>query len=132
MTQALNTKPGNRMKHILSIIISLTLLSSCVAKQTQIYRMPPDVAMLNDGGAVPLTITNPRYPRHAAMNDIEGWVFFEFDLDENGHPVNLKLLDSFPEDVFVKGASDAIVKWTFSENNTQNKSQYLMQFQLSD
>jgi len=120
------------MKSILSILLSLILLSSCSSKQEQTYRAPPDVSALHNGGAVPLSITNPRYPRHAVMNNIEGWVLFEFELDENGHPINLKLLDSFPGNTFVRGASDAIVKWTFVKNDTQTKYQYLMQFQLSD
>jgi len=120
------------MKYILSIMISLILLSSCASKQEQNYRTPPDVSTLNNGGAEPLTITNPRYPRNAAMNNVEGWVFFEFDLDESGHPINLRLLDSSPGDTFVEGASDAIVKWTFSKNNNQDKSQYLMEFRLAN
>ncbi|PHS14976.1 MAG: hypothetical protein COA86_15045 [Kangiella sp.] len=120
------------MKYTLSFLIVFLLLTSCNSKHKQNYREPPDVSTMNDGGAEPLTITNPRYPRHAAMNNVEGWVFLEFDLDENGHPTNLRVLDSSPGDIFVKGASDAIVKWTFSKNNTQNKSQYLMEFRLAD
>ncbi|MDQ7049941.1 MAG: TonB family protein [Enterobacterales bacterium] len=92
--------------------------------------MPPEISTFNDGGAIPISITNPRYPRHAAMNGIEGWVLFEFDLDNNGHPTNLKLIDSFPKDTFVKDASIAIVKWTFSNDNPSKRKQYLMQFQL--
>ncbi|MET1257532.1 energy transducer TonB [Aliikangiella maris] len=120
------------MKNTLALIFSLTLLASCASKQEQSYREPPDVSIMNDGGAEPLTITNPRYPRDAAMNNVEGWVFLEFDLDENGHPINLTVLDSSPGDIFVEGASNAILKWTFRKNNTQNKSQYLMEFRLAD
>lgn len=120
------------MKYTLLTLIAFLLLASCASKQEQSYRSPPDISAMSEEAAEPLAITNPRYPYHAAMNGIEGWVFLEFDLDQNGHPMNLSVLDSSPGDVFVKGASDAIVKWTFRKNNTQNRSQYLMQFRLED
>ncbi len=42
-----------------------------------------------------------------------GYVKFIFDVSESGHPLNPKIVDSFPPGKFDKMAMKAINKWTF-------------------
>ncbi len=117
------------MKNYLAIIL---ILSSCTSEQRVEYRAP-DLSKLENGGGIPVQITEPLYPRKAAINGIEGWVHFEFKLSKEGHPVNLLVLDSYPGDVFVKNATTSIVQWTFDTNSVNNKNRkqyYLMEFKL--
>ncbi len=117
------------MKHYLVILL---ILSSCTSEQRVEYRAP-DLSKLENGGGIPVQITDPFYPSKAAINGQEGWVYFEFELNKNGNPVNLLVLDSYPGDVFVKNATTSIVQWTFDTNNVNRKNikqYYLMEFKL--
>ncbi|PHS20584.1 MAG: hypothetical protein COA86_01155 [Kangiella sp.] len=92
----------------------------------------------NPDSATPIKIVQPKYPRYAAMNGIQGWVKFRFDLDKLGHPRNIMLLEAVPEKVFEKASLRAIGKWQFkpSKDNNGNIIEtsdviYTMEFRLS-
>jgi len=87
--------------------------------------------------AVPIKIKKPKYPKKAAMNGVQGWVKFLFDVDRNGVPRNITLVESAPKNIFEKVAARAITNWTFepaiNKNGepTENKRLlYTLQFRL--
>ncbi|WP_196139723.1 energy transducer TonB [Aliikangiella sp. G2MR2-5] len=81
--------------------------------------------------AIPVKIVNPEYPRRAAVEGIEGSVTFEFSLNKNGSPTNIKVLNAIPDQTFVVQASKAIKQWVFEVNNSQdNKYRYTLEFKL--
>jgi TonB family protein len=82
--------------------------------------------------ATPTSIVQPRYPRKAAEEGLEGWVKFEFNVDSNGHPYEVKLTAADPINVFERDAKKAIYQWRFEKNKAQNNLVYTMQFKLAD
>ena len=55
-----------------------------------------------------------KYPRRAQRNGIEGFVVLNFDIDETGGVVDLRVADSKPRLVFDKVATRYIKKWRFA------------------
>lgn len=101
-----------------------------------LYLGPPGGAM-GDGEAIPMVIIQPRYPRKAAMEGIEGWVKFKFTISPDGTPKDVELVDAQPRRVFERDARRAIYKWKFKPKVVDGKAMeqrnmiYTMQFQLA-
>jgi len=77
-------------------------------------------------------IINPRYPRKAAEEGLEGWVKFQFNIDSNGHPYEVALIDAEPRRVFERDARRAIYQWKFDPNGQREDLIYTMEFKLAD
>lgn len=101
-----------------------------------LYLGPPGGNM-GDGEAIPMVIIQPRYPRKAAMEGIEGWVKFKFTISPDGTPLNVELVDAAPRRVFERDARRAIYKWKFKPKVVDGKAVeqhnmvYTMQFNLA-
>ncbi|TQV89666.1 TonB family protein [Aliikangiella coralliicola] len=87
--------------------------------------------------ADPVKIVDPKYPRKAAMSGAQGWVRFQMDVDKSGKPRNLHIIQSLPENLFVKDSVAAIKKWRFKpavneagEPIMQKKLRYTIEFRL--
>ncbi|TQV73844.1 hypothetical protein FLL45_13325 [Aliikangiella marina] len=121
------------MVRLLVSISGLMMIVSCASSNVIDFRPAPAVSELTDP-AIPLKIVEPAYPRRAAINNIEGWVFFEFELNSKGNPVKLAVMDSHPQGTFVKNASIAFSQWTFKVDSetAKQKKQYIMEFKLAD
>ncbi|NVJ61519.1 MAG: TonB family protein [Gammaproteobacteria bacterium] len=78
---------------------------------------------------LPLTITQPSYPVDALKNNIEGYVRFSFDLDGNGNPTNINIVESSPDNIFDNEAMNAISKWKFNQKNVKD-AYYTLEFKL--
>ncbi|MET1254682.1 energy transducer TonB [Aliikangiella maris] len=91
---------------------------------------------LSDGDAIPMVIIEPRYPRKAAMEGIEGWVRFEFTVSPDGSPKDVKVIDAQPKRIFERDARKAIYKWKFKPRVIDGKAveqpnmRYTMEFKL--
>ncbi len=81
--------------------------------------------------AVPTKVIPPRYPIEAVKAGIEGWVKFSFNVDTNGHPYEVKLLDAKSANLFENGARQAFYQWQFDTNKGQNQLIYTMEFTLA-
>ncbi len=101
------------------------------------YLGPPGGGNMGDGEAIPMVIIQPRYPRKAAMEGIEGWVKFRFTIAPDGTPKNVELIDAKPRRIFERDARRAIYKWKFKPNVVDGKAVeqhnmiYTMQFTLA-
>lgn len=93
---------------------------------------------MGDGEAIPMVIIQPRYPRKAAMEGIEGWVKFKFTIAPDGTPKDVELVDANPRRMFERDARRAIYKWKFKPKVVdgvaveQHNMVYTMQFQLGE
>ncbi len=102
-----------------------------------LYLGPPGGGNMGDGEAIPMVIIQPRYPRKAAMEGIEGWVKFKFTISPDGTPLNVELVDAQPRRVFERDARRAIYKWKFKPKVVDGKAVeqqnmvYTMQFNLA-
>ncbi len=109
-----------------------SLLSQKYATSVLIDTLYPEFIKPENSNAVnaqPVDISEPRYPKKAAQKRQQGWVRFQFDLDRFGVPRNILLLESFPEQVFVRAAAKSIKKWRFKPALNKDK-QPVMQPQL--
>ena len=55
----------------------------------------------------------PKYPRNAVKQKIEGWVQLSFYIDKEGTPVNIKVIKSQPQQIFDNSAIKALSKWKY-------------------
>ncbi|ACV26204.1 TonB family protein [Kangiella koreensis] len=72
----------------------------------------------------------PQYPKAAAEKGIEGHVIFNFDVDHNGKPLNIKVSESVPEGVFDEVALNAFKEWEFAHNKQTQNLKYKLDFKL--
>ena len=69
----------------------------------------------------PLERANPRYPRAAFRQRIEGSVLVVFSVAADGHVVEPRVLDSTPPGVFERAALDAVSAWTYEALGVETK-----------
>ncbi|MCW8878298.1 MAG: energy transducer TonB [Kangiellaceae bacterium] len=138
------------MKELFALIVLLGL-TGCLNKnspnRSKVYHgshsqltnlcNPTNIAKKNNSNeAIPCQITPPRYPRKAAEKRIEGHVAFNFTVNKNGYPSNIKITESIPEGVFDKVAIKALKEWRFLpefENGlavAQNNKSYIVEFKI--
>ncbi len=86
--------------------------SNCaVHKQTKEERLASDFQEFL------VSTSPPRYPIDAVLNKIEGYTRLEFDIAQNGKPVNIKVIEAFPSDIFNTVAIQALSGWRFKKAN---------------
>jgi bla regulator protein blaR1 len=89
--------PGQRRNHmsnlhIRALALATTALLYCLGA-IQVTAAQPD-----DRRYMPLFKVVPEYPRKAQDQRIEGYVLVEFDLNEDGKPVNIRAVEQSPAD----------------------------------
>ena len=72
--------------------------------------------------ALPKVVVSPKYPLDALMNNVEGYVVLLFDVNANGSPENIRVIDSKPEGVFVKSILNVIEQWQFKPKYIDGKA----------
>ena len=85
-----------------------------------------------DTGATPIFIIQPRYPRKAAEEGVEGWVKLRFSIDNKGFPYEVAVIDDMPKGVFVNDAIKAVRQWRFKTKGGQDNVIYTMEFKLAE
>lgn len=93
---------------------------------------------MGDGDAIPMVVIEPRYPRKAAMEGIEGWVKFKFTVSTDGSPKDIQVVEAKPKRVFERDARKVIYKWKFKPKVVDGKPieqpnmYYTMIFKLAE
>jgi len=93
---------------------------------------------MSDGDAMPMVVIEPRYPRKAATEGIEGWVRFRFTIAPDGSPKDVEVVDAKPKRIFERSARKAIYKWKFRPKVVDGKAVeqhnmlYTLEFKLPD
>ena len=93
---------------------------------------------MSDGDAIPMVVIEPRFPRKALMEGIEGWVRFEFTVGRDGYPRDVTVIDAKPKRLFERNAKKAITKWKFKPKVVYGKAveqpnmRYTLEFNLAE
>jgi protein TonB len=75
-----------------------------------------------EGEAIPIVRINPRYPRRALLEGIEGWVRLEFTIVEDGTVKDVRIAESEPPKIFDRDAIQAVLKWKFKPRVIDGKA----------
>ncbi|MCX6130988.1 MAG: TonB family protein [Proteobacteria bacterium] len=62
----------------------------------------------------PLEQTKPSMPKEAALKGIEGWIKFRVDINEEGRPENITVVEAENRSVFENEARKALRKWKYA------------------
>ncbi len=74
------------------------------------------------GDVMPLVRIEPVYPRRAALQGIEGYVFLQFNITPAGTVSDIKILDSRPPRIFNQSAVRALRKWKYRPKMEDGKA----------
>ena len=106
-----------------------------------------DIEMLPRGGVSdydgdnirsPEIHVSPQYPHREASKGIEGYVKLRFDIDVNGSPINVKVIEAKPRGSFERSARRALKKWRYTpekkdgENIPVFNQQVTLEYQLEE
>ncbi|WP_462159532.1 energy transducer TonB [Pseudoalteromonas sp. GB56] len=72
----------------------------------------------------------PLYPIEAARERIEGWAELEYDISEDGAPININVIASDSTKLFNKAASKSLSQWRY-ENGPQKCRKMTLEFALA-
>lgn len=81
---------------------------------------------------------DPLYPIQAARNSTEGFVRVSFDINQNGIPENIEVIEQDPIKTFAKVATEAVAQWKYEplivngEAVAQENVSVQLDFKLSD
>ncbi|MFW0778577.1 MAG: energy transducer TonB [Rickettsiales bacterium] len=81
-------------------------LSSCPEEQKNIWFADANRKY------TPIIKYAPTMPREAVENDITGYVLVEYDINKEGHPVNIKIIES-TNDIFNKESIKSVKKYRY-------------------
>ena len=78
----------------------------------------------------------PRYPREARVNMIEGYVRVSFTVTEHGEPADITIVESQPPGMFEAEAVNAFRRWRFEPARVEGeyietRGEEVIQFKLS-
>ncbi len=77
--------------------------------------LSPAAALQGAGTREPraLVKVKPDYPQRALALHIEGWVKVQYDINEAGRVINIRVLDARPRNLFEREVRQAMKKWRF-------------------
>ena len=107
--------------HIL-FILPLFILVGCQSTSNKAYSVEKfdapceldHIAMSKDKNKKPIIRIDPKYPREAARKKLNGYVKMLFDITAEGVPANIHVIESYPNNVFVKESVKALKKWRYT------------------
>jgi len=67
----------------------------------------------------PIVRVNPGLPSEAARNKTPGYATMEFDIAEDGKPININVIESFPNDLFHRVSIKALKKWRYKPSDAE-------------
>jgi protein TonB len=91
------------MKYSTIVLILLLIVSGCAT--TSLPERPRAIALKK--GKAP-------YPIVAAIKSVEGYVRVSYDINEQGNPININVIESVPKEIFDKAAIKSISKWKYA------------------
>ncbi|WP_462164812.1 TonB family protein [Pseudoalteromonas xiamenensis] len=69
----------------------------------------------------PVMRIEPRYPKAAVDQKIEGYVQLQFKIDEKGRTHSIQVLHGEPQALFDAASLDALQQWTYTNNPNPNE-----------
>ncbi len=89
-----------------------------------------------NGDAIPIVVIEPRFPKKAVTEGIEGWVRIKMNVGADGKPFDIQVDDSSPKELFDNNAMRAIKKWKFKPRVVNGRAveqkdmRYTLEFKL--
>lgn len=80
------------------------------------------ITAADEGDAIPIVRIEPKYPRKAAIDGIEGWVKLEFTINPDGTVSSPKVLSAKPRRIFDSEAKRAILRWKYKPRVVDGKA----------
>lgn len=77
-----------------------------------------------------LKTCNPKYPRQALLDRIEGFVRYGFTITKEGIPESISVLKSSPPGVFDEAGMTAIGCFRFAPRDTERPASYTLEWNL--
>lgn len=74
--------------------------------------------------------TAPLYPREAAKNGIRGKVKVSYDINENGKPVDINVIES-SNPIFNRPAIDSVKQWRYAPKVVNGKPVYVKGYSVA-
>jgi len=71
----------------------------------------------------PIIRIDPKYPRQATVDGIEGWVKLSFSINELGGVADVKIVEAMPRRIFDKESMRALKKWKYRPKIVGGKAQ---------
>lgn len=62
---------------------------------------------------LPLYREEPRYPKRALKRKVEGYVVLRFNINEQGKPTNIQVVEASPKRYFEREAKRALKEWKY-------------------
>ncbi len=75
-----------------------------------------------DTAVMPLHRVEPRYPQRALQRRIQGYVVLQFNIDKNGNPVDIQVVDAKPQHVFEREAIRGLKRWKYRPKKVDGKT----------
>jgi len=72
--------------------------------------------------SIPLTRVAPKMPKAAIKNRTQGYVKMEFDISDDGKPIRINIIESYPNSLFNKVSVTALSKWAYKPEAVQCNS----------
>lgn len=119
-----------RLNFFVSIIASGLLLFGCQSTSNEVAKVVKYKSYCSTEikereeftNNTPIVRVSPKLPRDAIKNRTPGYVKMEFDIDSDGKPVNINIVESMPGDLFHKVSLDALSKWRYKPSTKKCKS----------
>lgn len=74
----------------------------------------PEIGSFESASPImPIHRVEPRYPYKASQRRIEGYVVIRFNIDEQGRPVDLEVIEAKPKRLFEREAVKALKQWRY-------------------
>lgn len=70
----------------------------------------------------PVYRVDPDYPAKAVQRGIEGYVTLRFNIDEQGHPIDIEVLQAKPTRIFDRSAIRALKRWRYPQTIVDGKA----------
>ncbi|WP_048688009.1 energy transducer TonB [Catenovulum maritimum] len=107
-----------QIKRVFYTALGVSLLASCGSTPENICEKWPNrykapYTFLPDE-IKPLVRIEPRYPKHAFKDKVEGWVELAYVV-VNGRPSQIRVISAKPEGVFDISAITALSKWIYQK-----------------
>jgi TonB family protein len=76
----------------------------------------------------PIVRVNPGLPSEAKRNQTPGYAKMEFDITEKGKPVNINVIESFPNDMYHRVSIKALKKWRYKPSAAEKCTRVQLDF----
>ncbi|WP_404393928.1 TonB family protein [Pseudoalteromonas phenolica] len=115
----LNSKVNNEVPIITHTDESLTATQASPTRSEQQQRP-----------LTPVKVISPQYPAMSKKMQHEGYVTMQFDIDTNGKPINIEIIEQQPQRIFNREAIRAFKQWRYPANNPLTAQKVRIDFQL--